>query len=118
MTLNIHLASTDSIWKAERRLRITASMAGTTAKQWPSTQVGSTIRSMLYSEFTGKQATQWGLSQEKASAEQYLQWKQQQGSADISVNTECGLVIPTAYPWIAATPDGFVQDHKLYHHWA
>ena len=99
-----------SIWKAERRLRITASMAGTIAKRRQSTQVGSTIRSMLYSKFTGNQTTRWGLSQEIASAELYVQWKQQQGSAGISVNTECGLVVPTAYPWIAATPDGFVHD--------
>ena len=50
------------------------------------------------------------MSQEKASAEQYVQWKQQQGSAGISVNTECGPVVPMTYPWIAATPDGFVHD--------
>ena len=99
-----------SIWKAERQLRITASMAGTIAKRRQSTQVGSAIRSMLCSKFTGNQATRWGLSQEIASAELYVQWKQQQGSADISVNTECGLVVPTAYPWIAANPDGFVHD--------
>ena len=61
-----------SIWKAERRLRITAFMAGTIAKQWQSTQVGSTIRSMLYSKFNGNLATRWGLSQEKASAELYV----------------------------------------------
>ena len=65
---------------------------------------------MLYSKFTGNQASRWGLSQEKASAEQYVQWKQQQGSAGISVNTECGLVVPMTDPWIAATPDGFVHD--------
>ena len=73
-------------------------------KRQQSRQVGSTICSMLYSKFTGNQATWWGLSQEKSSAEQYVQWKQQQGSAGISVNTECGLVVPMAYPWIVATP--------------
>ena len=87
-----------SIWKAERRLRITASMAGTTAKRLPSTQVASTIRSMLYTRFTGNQATRWGLSQVKATTEEYIQWKQQQGSPDISVNTECGLTVPTTHP--------------------
>ena len=60
---------------------------------------------MLYSKFTRNQATRWGLSQEKANAEQYVQWKQQQGSAGILLNTECGLVVPMAYPWIVATPD-------------
>ena len=99
-----------SIWRAERRLRITASIAGTIAKRRPSTQVGSTVHNMLYSKFTGNQATRWGLSQEKATAEEYIQCKQQQGSTGISVNTECGLIISTAYPWLAATPDGFVHD--------
>ena len=73
---------------------------------------GITICSMLYSKLNGNQATRWGLTQEKASAEIYVQWKQQQGSVDISVNNECGLVVPTAYPWIAATPDGFVHDSQ------
>ena len=98
-----------NVWKAERRLRITASIAGTIAKRWPSTQVGSTIHSMLYTRFTGNQVIRWGLSQEKATAEEYIQWKKQQGSPDIS-NTECGLIVPTTQPWIAATPDRFVGD--------
>ena len=29
---------------------------------------------------------------------------------DTTQHTECGLVAPKAYPWIAATPDGFVHD--------
>ena len=65
---------------------------------------------MLYSKFCGNEATRWGLSQEKATAEQYIQWKAQHGSPGISVNTECGLVIATDHPWLAATPDGLVND--------
>ena len=65
---------------------------------------------MLYSKFCGNEATRWGLSQEKATAEQYIQWKAQRGSPGVTVNTECGFVIATNHPWLAATPDGLVID--------
>lgn len=99
-----------NIWKAERRLRITSSIAGTIAKRRSTTQVGPSVRAMLYSKFSGNEATRWGLSQEKATAEQYVQWKAQHGSPGISVNTEYGLVVATGHPWLAATPDGLVND--------
>ena len=102
-----------SIWKAERRLRITSSIAGTIAKRRPTTQVGTSVRSLLYSKFSGNQATRWGLSQEKATAQQYIQWKAQHGSPCVSVYTECGLVIATDHPWLAATPDGLVNDPQV-----
>ena len=65
---------------------------------------------MINTKFTGNEATRWGLSQENNSATQYTQWKQQHGSPEISVDTECGLVISVSHPWLAATPDGFVSD--------
>ena len=104
-----------SIWKAERRLRIT-SIAGTISKRRPTTQVGTCIRTMLYSKFCGNEATRWGLSQEKATAEQYIQRKAQHGSPGILVNTECGLVIATDHPWLAATLMDSLMIHKLCRH--
>ncbi|XP_065902388.1 uncharacterized protein [Dysidea avara] len=101
------------IWKAERRVRITSSMAGTIAKRRASTQVTSTVHNMLYTKFSGNEATCWGLSQERATASHYMQWKQQHGSPEISVDTDCGLVISVAHPWLAATPDGFVNDPQV-----
>ena len=71
--------------------------------------MGTSVCSMLYSKFSGNQATRWGLSQEKATPQQYIQWKVQHGSPGVSVNTECGLVIATDHPWLAATPDGLVN---------
>ena len=68
---------------------------------------------MLYSKFSGNQATRWGLSHKKAIAQQHIQWKTQHGSPGVSVNTECGLVIATDHPWLAATPDGLVTDPQV-----
>jgi len=48
---------------------------------------------MIYTKFTGNEATRWGLSQENNTATQYTQWKQQHGSPAISVDTECDLVM-------------------------
>ena len=101
-----------SIWKAERRLRITSSIAGTIAKRRPTTQVGTSIRSMLYSKFSGNQATCWGLSQEKATAQQYTVENTTQVTG-VSINTECSLVIATDHPWFAATSDGLVNDPQV-----
>ena len=42
-------------------------MAGTIAKRQATTQVSSTVHSMLYSKFNGNEATSWGLGQEKAN---------------------------------------------------
>jgi len=72
------------MWKAERRIRITSSVAGTIAKRRASTQVTSTVYNMIYTKFTGNEATRWGLGQENNTA---TQWKQQHGSPEISVDT-------------------------------
>ena len=65
---------------------------------------------MLYSKFNGNEATCWRLGQENVTASQYLKLKQQNGSPAIRINTECSLVISVYHPWLAATPDGSVND--------
>ena len=52
----------------------------------------------------------WGISQEEATADEYIQWKANNGSPGVRVNTDCGLVKSLVHPWLAATPDGFVTD--------
>ena len=32
------------------------------------------------------------------------------GSPNPIVNIKCGMVVSTAHPWLAATPDGWVSD--------
>ena len=103
-------SSDDSLykWLAERRCRITASNAGSIAKRRPTTKVSSTVKQLLFTEFTGNTATRWGILQESSTNEQYLQSKQTE-SPDIRT-TSTGLVISNDHPWLAASPDGLVYD--------
>ena len=96
------------LWKTHRRMHITSSNMGKIAKRRASTLVGRLVHQLLYSTFQGNKATAWGLSQEEASSQHYLNWLQQQSpAANVTIN--CGLVSQT-YPWLAATPDGWVED--------
>ena len=100
-------------WKTERRIRITSSNVGKIAKRRKSTPVGNLVCQLLYTTFQGNASTAWGLSQEEASSHQYLKWlREDQGSSTATVTINCGLVISTSYPWLAATPDGWVEDPK------
>ena len=100
-------------WKTERRIRITSSNVGKIAKRRKSTPVGNLVRQLLYTTIRGNASTAWCLSQEEASSHQYLKWlREDQGSSTATVTINCGLVISTSYPWLAATPDGWVEDPK------
>ena len=97
-----------NIWLAERRKRITSSNVGLVAKRKTSTKVGNKVKQLLYTTFKGSAATRWGTHQEAESCSRYIQQKQLV-SPDISVSSS-GLVICSSYPWLAASPDGLVQD--------
>ena len=97
-------------WKARRRERITSN-AGTIAKQRATTPVKCLVHQLLYTSFHGNIATKWGLSQEEASCDSYLKWlKFEKKSLQATVNMKCGLIVSTTHPWLAATPDGWVED--------
>ena len=98
-------------WKARRRERITSSNAGTIAKRRATTPVKKLVHQLLYTSFHGNTATKWGLSQEEASYYDYLKWlHSEKKSPQATVTINCGLVISAIYPWLAATPDGWVED--------
>lgn len=99
------------IWKSERRLRITSSNVKMIAQRRPTTAVAPAVKQMLYSKFQGNAATRYGLGQERESSCKYLEWLQKErGSSGATVNINCGLVVSNANPWLAATPDGWVED--------
>ena len=98
-----------ALWNEERRLRVTSLNVGTIAKRRSTTKVGQFVHQLLYSSFKGNKATSWGLLQGEDTEKQYQQFMEQ-GCKDFSVSGDCGLMVSTQHPWLAATPDGFVYD--------
>ena len=96
-----------NIWLAERRKRITASNVGTIAKRRSSTKVANTVKQLLYTTFRGNAATRWGTLQEPVSRTRYIQPK-----SSVSSIKDSGLVVSSDYPWLAASPDGLVEDSQ------
>ena len=98
-------------WKAQRRERITSSNVGIIAKRRATTPVKRLVHQLLHTSFQGNTATNYGLSQEEASSRSYLNWlRTVKGSINASITINCGLAISADYPWLAATPDGWVED--------
>ena len=96
------------VWLAERRKRITASTVGRIAKRRPSTKVANAVKQHLYTTFRGCTATRWGHLQEPRARSKYIQQRIQE-SPNLHVHSS-GLVVSTKHSWLAASPDGLVND--------
>ena len=57
-----------------------------------------------------KSCNSMGISQEEATANECIQWKADNGSPGVRVDTKCSLANSSAYPWLAVTPNSFVID--------
>ena len=95
-------------WLEERRKRITSSNVGQIAKRKSTTKVTAKVKQLLYTNFHGNRATDWGLLQEDVSRVKYLKVKQI-SSPGFAFETG-GLVVSVSNPWLAASPDGLVFD--------
>ena len=96
-------------WRNERRKRITASKVGGIIKMRKATKRSSRVKELLYSTFRGNQATRYGMEMEETARIEYTTHQQQNKHPEVSV-TNCGLFVSNDCPWLAATPDGVVQD--------
>lgn len=96
-------------WKYERRKRITASKVGGIAKMKETTKRSKKVKDLLYSTFRGNEATRYGSEMEEHTRQQYITHQQRNGHPDLVVK-RCGLFISEHNNWLAATPDGIVQD--------
>ena len=96
-------------WKYERRKRITASNAGEIAKMKKTTKRSTKVRNLLYTTFRGNAATRYGTAMEEIARNQYITYQRRNGHPDLEVNN-CGLIISKRNNWLAATPDGLVED--------
>ena len=65
---------------------------------------------LLYSTFQGSSATRWDLQQKQHSVSVCVSWLHDRGSLSPTVTINCGLIVCTDHPWLAATPDGWVSE--------
>ncbi len=94
-------------WQQERRKRLTASVVGGIAKM-KEKQKSKKVQALLYSTFRGNQATRYGTSMEAISIDRYKLYYQKK-YPEFRVD-KCGLFISETNNWLAATPDGIVND--------
>ena len=98
------------VWLAERRKRITASAVGRIAKRRPKTKVANAVKQHLYTSFRGCAATRWGNLQEPRARSKYIQSILRE-SPNLRVHSS-GPVVSTKHSWLAASPDGLVNDPR------
>ena len=99
----------DEQWMFERRLRITASKAGSIAKMRNSTKRSKKVQELLYSKFRGNEATRYGSTMEEGTIQHYVTYQQRNGHPGLKVK-KCGLFVSIDNMWLAASPDGLVHD--------
>ncbi|CAG5021502.1 unnamed protein product [Parnassius apollo] len=91
------------LWIVERKKRITTSLFGQICKMKDSTSCTATLKNMLYSTFTGNDATRYGTAHETtAIADLEIKIKQKV--------TPCGLFICMDKPYLGASPDDEIDS--------
>ena len=96
-------------WHSERRKRLTASKVGGIAKMKSNTKRSKKVKELLYSTFRGNKATHYGMDMEKVAQKEYITEQQQKKEVGLTVD-DAGLFVCPTHPWLAASPDGLVQD--------
>ena len=96
-------------WFIERRKRITASNVGSIAKMRANTKRSKKVQQLLYNSFKGNAATRYGTDRESSTRQKYVTYMKQQGHSHLNVKAS-GMFVSLENPWLAATPDGLVED--------
>ena len=99
----------NQLWIVERRKRITASKVGGIAKMRATTKRSKKVQQLLYSSFKGSAATKYGIDNEDLARQKYITYMKEHGQSHLTVR-QCGLFISTENPWLAASPDGIVEN--------
>ncbi|XP_072389723.1 uncharacterized protein [Diabrotica undecimpunctata] len=98
--------STNFLWKEYRHNRLTASNFGIVCKLRKSTNPANTTKKILFSDFHGSAATRWGQDHEAIAKLEF------EAKYNLKVR-ECGLFISAENPFLAASPDGSIDDDHI-----
>ena len=96
-------------WIGQRRKRLTASMVGGIAKMRATTRKSKRVENLLYTKFRGNTATRYGATMEDTVRQEYYTYQRLNGHPNLKLDN-CGLFVSLNNPWLAATPDGVVDD--------
>lgn len=91
-------------WHRLRKFRITGSNFGKVCKRKQDTRCGALVRQMLYDNFAGNEHTEWGHRAERKAIAQYMH-----DNPGVVIHP-AGLCIDREKPFLAASPDGMVDD--------
>ena len=96
------------MWRKERCMRITASIAKCVARRKDSTPPDNLVKRIIDRKSFSTAATAWGVEHEDVARTAYIE-KMRESPTSISVS-QCGLVISCKEPWLGASPDGIIRD--------
>ena len=103
--------STNDNWRKYRTNRLTASNFGRVFKMRPSTECHNTVVSILYPDnIDHLPAIKYGKEQEEAAVETLNQILAQNSQRKVS---SCGLFVDTETGFLAASPDGVIDEDTL-----
>lgn len=94
------------LWIEERAKRLTASNFGKICKLRKSTHCANTVKAILYSNFTGNSATNWGKEHERIAITEFEQ------ATGLTVQ-DCGLFVSTKHCYLGASPDGLIGQNGI-----
>lgn len=102
-------------WLDARKYRLTASNFGAAAGRNRFRSPKQLVQDMLYGEFKGNDATRWGSEKESVALSDYVKRKRDELAADgrrreAFFVTQSGLHVCADAGWLAASPDGHVND--------
>lgn len=95
-------AQGNAIWRFSRRIRLTSSMLRLVPKK-ETTDPQKAVKAILHPTFTGNKATEHGRISEPVARRAF---EEQTGVTVAQV----GLVVSPDMPWIAASPDGIIEE--------
>ena len=100
--------SLNSLWQQLRRPCLTASVFGTVVKRRKNFE--KLVETILYKPPPGSiPALEWGRSHEDNARQWYATYMMKQFGPSYTVR-KTGIHISTTDPWLAASPDGVVED--------
>jgi hypothetical protein len=99
-------------WLKARENRLTASRFGAARGHCQYTSHNELLKGMLWGEFTGNAATEWGNKHESTAVEVYTKFMRQHKNLNKNQFrvTHCGLLVSLKHPWVGVSVDAFVFD--------